>query len=157
MLITLNPKQYGSEVNYCRTKCKNVKHTGFFFKLKQLFSYLSTMARLLVFLEFWFSLKFSVSSLNVLLNYFQILRYHALRSSDQEMFCKKDAMWNFVIFKRKYLREGPFKINLQVVATLKKIVQHRCDSVSLRNLWNTFSIQHRVTAFVHSCFCWKSN
>ena len=65
---------FGREMNDCRTKYRNIKFPGFFFKLKLLFSYLINMARLLVFLEFWFSLKFSVSSLNVFLNYSQILR-----------------------------------------------------------------------------------
>ena len=60
---------FGREVNDCRTKDRNVKLSEFFFKLKRLFSYLINMARLLVFLEFRFSSKFSVSSLNVFLNY----------------------------------------------------------------------------------------
>ena len=69
------------------------------------------------------------------------VRYHALRSSDQDVFCKNVAPWNFVKLLVKYLYVGPFH---------NKVA--RCSNFAKKQVFSS-----EFTKFDRTPFLWNTH
>ena len=108
--------------------------------------WITACSSMLTFLPKWIFPKYESKSVLLLKNVSYLLRYHLIRSSRPEVFCKKGVFRNFAKFTGKHLFQSFFfnKVaGLRLATLLKKRLWHRCFSVNFAEFLRTpFLTEH---------------